>query len=254
MDGLNQSEFEMCRNGDVHSLLRYLEMGGNPNVQYNEEEAAIIPDDNDYFYTSYQYVKGDSLLKTSILFKMDDCVDLLLKYGANPNIPDEDGDTPLHFMYGRSIGGCLEMLLKHGANVNAQNKDGQTPLHCVFNSTISTQILLDHGANPSIPDKDGFTPLHLAARGGVDKTVELLMTRGANIDAQDCKGKTPLHLLALYNYKNLLKCMLDYGANPFIEDDNERTFLDYIHDHEFRESIRSYAEEISTLDIKEPDC
>src|SRR5439155_522999 len=53
-------------------------------------------------------------------------VKLLLENGADPNIKNEDGDTPLHLCKSKEI---AELLLAKNADVKARNKSGRTPLH-----------------------------------------------------------------------------------------------------------------------------
>ena len=56
---------------------------------------------------------------------------MLLDAGANPNVPDNDGYTPLHDV--AEMGDCppartmLEALLAAGADPNRQEKNGRTP-------------------------------------------------------------------------------------------------------------------------------
>jgi ankyrin repeat protein len=57
-------------------------------------------------------------------------VELLLKYGANPNLADFRGDTPLHLLsthdWSRSKE-IVEMLIEHGADVDAMNNKAYRP-------------------------------------------------------------------------------------------------------------------------------
>lgn len=70
-------------------------------------------------------------------------MEYLLSNGADPNIRDKDGDTPLHYIFdwnGRNIflasvnkkprwiHDCVELLLKYNADVSIKNRKGETPL------------------------------------------------------------------------------------------------------------------------------
>lgn len=53
----------------------------------------------------------------------------LLANGANPNITDDKGQTPLHFIAQKGVGkNQAELLIEHGADINVRDDAGQTPL------------------------------------------------------------------------------------------------------------------------------
>ncbi len=55
-------------------------------------------------------------------------VKILLQIGANPNVKDKDGDTPLHLAAYNGLLGVTKLLVKYGANINEENNIGYTPL------------------------------------------------------------------------------------------------------------------------------
>jgi len=50
----------------------------------------------------------------------------LLAAGANPNVKDLDGKTPLHIAAEQCNADIAELLLKHGADPNARDEHGFT--------------------------------------------------------------------------------------------------------------------------------
>ena len=53
----------------------------------------------------------------------------LLANGADPNVTDDKGQTPLHFIAQKGVGkNQVELLIEHGADLNARDDTGQTPL------------------------------------------------------------------------------------------------------------------------------
>jgi ankyrin repeat protein len=82
------------------------------------------------------------------------------------------GLTPLLYAARAGCQGCVDVLLKGGADIDLPNPDGMTPLMmAIDNSNYGVaRALLDHGANPNTWDWWGRTPLYVAVnmRGGPD--------------------------------------------------------------------------------------
>ena len=53
----------------------------------------------------------------------------LIEDGANPNIKDRYGETPLHISARSGHAKIIEILIAGGADVKAKDDFGQTPLH-----------------------------------------------------------------------------------------------------------------------------
>lgn len=59
-----------------------------------------------------------------------DCVEILLKYGADPNTPQVYTETPLHTACASGFTKCVQLLLNHNADVRSQFGEGKvTALH-----------------------------------------------------------------------------------------------------------------------------
>jgi ankyrin repeat protein len=84
----------------------------------------------------------------------------------DPNVPDDEGRTPLHFAAQSNTAKVAELLLNAGASVDPCDNHGNTPLiKAVFNSSGDGELirlLRARGANPYSTNKHGVSPLKLA--------------------------------------------------------------------------------------------
>jgi ankyrin repeat protein len=82
------------------------------------------------------------------------------------------GLTPLLYAARGGCQACIEALLKGGADIDLPNPDGMTPLMMAIDNSHYevARYLLDHGANPNTWDWWGRTPIYVVAnmRGGPD--------------------------------------------------------------------------------------
>ncbi len=81
-------------------------------------------------------------------------IQLLLDAGADPNLPDKEGRTPLMFAAEKGKRFIVDLLLDNGAKVDQRDKKGQTALwHAALNGKSKTcQALLAAGADPGAID------------------------------------------------------------------------------------------------------
>lgn len=153
----------------------------------------------------------------------------LINAGADLDIKDSSGNTPLHVIADREKPAgitraryltMIQIILANRANVNAKNFNGNTPLHkavwCPSNNLVQTMI--DAGADVNARNNSGEVPLHyggdkkMLARG---QAQQLLRAR-ANPNIQSNDGSTPLHRAAeLANFVTTLS-LLNAGADPMV--------------------------------------
>lgn len=107
-----------------------------------------------------------SLDRRSLLFGALSDTNLLaalLDAGAKVDVttPDEANVTPLSAAASQNNAPAVAILLKHGANPNVHNSNGATPLHWAVYRLAGTnvlQLLIAAGANPNVRSSNGRTP------------------------------------------------------------------------------------------------
>ena len=56
-------------------------------------------------------------------------ISCLLEHGADPNVTDDNGRTPMHIIAQKGVGkNQIQLLMEHGGDVHARDADGKTPL------------------------------------------------------------------------------------------------------------------------------
>ncbi|XP_023316094.1 ankyrin-1-like [Trichogramma pretiosum] len=175
---------------------------------------------------------GQTPLHTALFCRSRNLAELLLRRGADPNLTNRDGSTPLHVIFERSSDcDALARLffkisdeMNKTVDVNVRDDLGKTPLHLALSGRHRSlvQFLLRYGANPTTPDAEGLTPLHIICKGKRDdyNLAKMLFEmskdqfRPIQVDARDKLGFTPLHEALTNGHKNLVQFLLRKSANP----------------------------------------
>ena len=128
---------------------------------------------------------------------------------------EPDGTTALHRAVHRDDLGMVELLIGAGADVNLTNDYGVTPLSlaCTNGSAAVVARLLDAGADPEVRT-EGETALMTAVRTGSVNVVELLIAHGADAGAMElASGQTLLMTAAAEMHPSLVRLLLARGAD-----------------------------------------
>lgn len=90
------------------------------------------------------------------------------------------------------------MLIENGADINIADKRGATPLHrAASKGNLSiVKLLLEHGDKLKVNVRDAYgnTPLHLACEEDRQEIAKLLVDNGADLEIKNKEEKTPLDL------------------------------------------------------------
>ena len=195
--------------------------------------------------------------------------DMLLDSGADVNIPNLHGQTPLHFAimfgYGEDT---IRKLLEHGSDVNSNNPTGfewnKSPLSWVehekpwgggsplayvvktrFNQKENIKLLLDCGADVNnVNINNGMSILMESCNSNCSlDTFELLLDRGADVGQRDIHGQTALHKMSPYlqehyNFEQIIIKLLDRGADINSQDNSGQTLLHLIAGSRYSDKIK----------------
>ncbi|TEB21117.1 ankyrin [Coprinellus micaceus] len=125
---------------------------------------------------------------------------------------------PLSFAAFRGELDLLARLLTSGADPNLKDHAGRSPLHDVSNNIAGdvniAQCLLDFKADPNLTSNDGDTPLHHACSCGHVEIVKCLLRHNADPSTRDKNGKTALQLAREENGEDseIVKILLGHNS------------------------------------------
>jgi uncharacterized protein len=152
------------------------------------------------------------------------CVDVLLTSGADIDLPDPDGVSPLNLAIMNANWDLAERLIERSADVDQWDIYGEAPLYTAVGLRSRTdggrasidppnqtdgltiiRLLLERGANPNMQlffrpanvrgstNTRGSTPLIRAANAGDLELVQLLLEHGADATLYMADRQTPIH-------------------------------------------------------------
>jgi ankyrin repeat protein len=189
-------------------------------------------------------------LRYSALFEAvnsghDSIVQYLLNKGISPNMHDDAGYTPLHYVFNNTE--VVRTLTRAGANPNAATKDGLTvlvsllaPLNFQLPMTPAEKgkahadheremvpviaALLEAKADPNKPSLEARRPLAMAADNLGLEVVQLLVKAGARVnDVSGERQETALIAAARACRPDTVEYLLNMGARRELRDNGGGT-------------------------------
>jgi ankyrin repeat protein len=155
-----------ARNGSADEVRALLDAGVDPNALDVRRNSAL------WEAVAFRPQGGDGVLAV---------VDLLLAAGADPNIRNALGDTPLSIAAVRPAPDLL-------------------------------RVLIEAGADPSVAGFQGMTPLIGAAESGLAENVSVLVAAGAALRARDARGGTAYGYARWCKHQAVVDLLGDAGA------------------------------------------
>lgn len=163
-------------------------------------------------------------------------IQLLCEEGADPNLADVGGLTPLLVFVLEENYSCVQMILSYFADPNiAEPVHQRTGLHhaaALGNYELFSLIVLESKVPVALDqgDLEGNSPLILAScsereSGEPWKMIMLLLSKGASIMLGNERGVTALHYLCanrmlsrLNRHETLIEMFIEMGADPNAQD------------------------------------
>jgi len=180
------------------------------------------------------------LIKAAIDGNIEQVKSLLSK-GADIDVHNEAGDTPLHIAVKKGHMQLVRFLIDQGAAIDAKNNVQKTPLDIAVlkpprmkivellvekGAAISTihaaafvgylekiRSFMEGGTDIGTKGEDGQTPLFKAVYGGHVDAVRFLLDNGANVNEKDKEGNTSLHYAVWFHRNEIAKLLIDRGAD-----------------------------------------
>ena len=195
------------------------------DIHPDEEDGAF--DDNDHFCEDYIHIlygnhsdifptwiceldeKGDTIMHLVSSAACVESIRYLLKSGADVNVKNYVGQTPLHYLAASAeyngFSESLKSLLDACACIDERDNKGKTPLQYALSSEDShdfriVERLAQKGAKVTTTDIFKRNLLHTVLENGTSdvefvlQCIDLLSSYGLDINDTDMFGFTPLHL------------------------------------------------------------
>jgi ankyrin repeat protein/uncharacterized protein YegL len=187
-----------------------------------------------------QNLKGTTSLWIASCNRHIDIVIELLNKGADPNLANFKGDSPLIPCCQKGSESIVELLLEAGAKLSIYNVNRDNPLLicCRTGQSRILELILKRLPENDVKfflsesaEIDGFTPLIAATE--LDKTdcIKVLIKYGADIEFKTAEnnkiiaGATALHVGCFYGRLNAVKLLCEHGGNIFSRTSNGMTPL-----------------------------
>ncbi|XP_076873613.1 ankyrin repeat and EF-hand domain-containing protein 1 isoform X2 [Brachyhypopomus gauderio] len=226
--------------------------------------------------------EGKGALHLASVSNNADMVEFLLAQGAQPNVQDRRGRTPVMLAAELGHDGVVALLAKHHADMKLTDVEGKgilfycmcpTARHmrCLQVALVSAAdvnnvcsegvpiflracenardwegmclLLLENGADPNATSQiTGRTALMEAARSGMAGLVRAILRRGASVNALDAKQFAAVHLAAQGGYFEIIQLLSAFSADMGVVTADGETALHFAARGDFADCCRFLAQ------------
>ena len=184
------------------------------------------------------YNLGQTPLHFSIRYSQPATAEMLLKEGADPNIPDREGITPAFLLLAlapayndnegwpeswsaetlsadkKQLYNFLNLLIQYNFNVHETDQDGNTLAHIAAQKNLYFlfPLLAKAGTDLNKQNHNGQTSLHMAANHGNLGSIIELLKLDVKTDIEDNNGITPLVPKNISDIMNKMKTLTANGS------------------------------------------
>ena len=184
--------------------------------------------------------------------------------GINPNEIDQvAGSAPLHLAIVNGNLNNVRVLLTHGADVDLKDGEGKTPLIKAIESSHEqlVKFLVYNNANPNLADTEtGNTALMWAIQTNMISAVKILMGSSSDsissfpvdVNRRNVRRETALHLLAKSSLLNeVLPLVLENQAMVNVQDEKGRTPLIVAAFHGNRVAVEAFLKKGADCSLRD---
>lgn len=169
------------------------------------------------------------LLHIAVGCNAEECIKFFIQAGVDINqytiseFVNPDGLAPLHVAAQCGNTRMVEKLIAYGADINLQDVDGLTPLHHALSCRRDTEEYTEYvreKLNPShwIPDEHGmYHQVGCFVKDYIGSTIPFLLDHNAQCTIADKNGESPYSIAVSENNKKLMNMM---KASPEYDDKN----------------------------------
>ena len=202
-------------------------------------------------HINYLDEKGKTPLIWAAQLDFVEIAELLLNYGADPDIFDMGGYRALTYAGRNSNYSIIDLLLAKGSNINLLNKKNESILFQLADATFEKtgkikpkpQVLsrmINAGADLSLSTKLGTSPLMESCRYGATDAARVFLEEGANPNQKNKDGRTALMIAISFHVfdknerkKSILELLLerhiDYDIDLLVTDKKGTSCMDLVH-------------------------